>query len=40
MEQVNMFQAQPLMIKQRFESLIERGYMKRDERDKTTYIYT
>ena len=40
MEQISMFQAQPIMIKQRFESLIERGYMKRDDKDKTMYIYT
>lgn len=34
-----MFQAQPLMIKQRIESLIERAYMKRDEKNKAMYIY-
>lgn len=37
--QISMFQAQPLMIKQRIESLIERAYMKRDEKNKAMYIY-
>lgn len=37
--QISTFQAQPAMIKQRIESLIERGYMKRDEKQKGLYIY-
>jgi hypothetical protein len=37
--QISTFQAQPPMIKQRIESLIERGYMKRDDKNKTVYIY-
>lgn len=36
---ISMFQAQPAQIKQRIESLIEREYMKRDEKNKGTYIY-
>ena len=39
MRQITIFNAQPAMIKQRIESLIEREYLKRDEADKTKYIY-
>jgi hypothetical protein len=39
MQQISMFKADPLMVKQCIESLIERGYMKRGEKDKTLYIY-
>ena len=38
-KQVTMFQPQPMMIKERIESLIERDYLKRDENDKAIYIY-
>ena len=31
--------AQPAQIKSRIESLIERGYMKRDEKDLGVFIY-
>jgi cullin 3 len=37
--QVNMFQAQPPMIKKRVESLIEREYLERDKTDHSKYIY-
>jgi hypothetical protein len=39
MKQVNMFLPQPQWIKMRIESLIERDYMKRDEADRTKFIY-
>jgi hypothetical protein len=38
-KQINMFLPQPAMIKQRIESLIEREYLKRDDADKTKFIY-
>jgi hypothetical protein len=38
-KQINMFLPQPAMIKQRIESLIEREYLKRDDSDKTKFIY-
>jgi len=34
-----MFQAQPLLIKKRIESLIEREYLERDSKDRAKYIY-
>jgi cullin 3 len=37
--QISIFMAQPQMIKQRIESLIEREYLKRDESDRSKYIY-
>jgi hypothetical protein len=37
--QITIFMAQPQMIKQRIESLIEREYLKRDESDRSKYIY-
>jgi len=37
--QISMFMAQPQMIKQRIESLIEREYLKRDDGDRSKYIY-
>lgn len=39
MQQISMFKAEPQMIKMRIESLIERAYMKRDEKNKALYIY-
>lgn len=39
MKQVTMFLPQPTWIKQRIESLIERDYLKRDENDRTKFIY-
>ena len=39
MKQVNMFLPQPQWIKMRIESLIERDYMKRDDADRTKFIY-
>jgi hypothetical protein len=39
MKQVTMFLPQPPWIKQRIESLVERDYLKRDETDRTKYIY-
>lgn len=37
--QISLFLAQPAMIKQRIESLIEREYLSRDTNDKSKYIY-
>lgn len=37
--QIKMFKAQPKMIKQSTEKLIERDYLKRDEEDRTKYVY-
>ena len=37
--QINMFTAEPKMIKKRIEDLIERGYMKRDPNQRDKYIY-
>ena len=37
--QISIFMAQPQMIKQRIESLIEREYLKRDDGDRSKYIY-
>lgn len=39
MKSITIFMPQPQMIKMRIESLIEREYMKRDENDKTLFIY-
>ena len=39
MEMINMFKAQPAMIKEQIEVLIQRGYMQRDEKDKKILIY-
>lgn len=39
MEQVTMFKAQPPHIKKRIEDLIVREYLKRDDKDKATYVY-
>lgn len=38
-KQISTFMPQPQIIKQRIESLIEREYLKRDEADKTRFIY-
>jgi hypothetical protein len=38
-KQISIFMPQPQMIKQRIESLIEREYLKRDDGDRTKYIY-
>lgn len=37
--QIKIFQAQPVMIKQRIESLIEKEYLERDPKDRTMLIY-
>lgn len=37
--QINLFRAQPLDIKKRIESLIEREYLERDPNNKGKYIY-
>lgn len=37
--QINMFTADPRMIKKRIENLMERGFMKRDEEDSKKLIY-
>jgi hypothetical protein len=39
MEMISMFKAQPPMIKLRIEHLIKNDYMKRDEKDRSLYIY-
>lgn len=39
MRQITIFMPQPQMIKQRIESLIEREYLKRDDADRSKYIY-
>ena len=38
-KQISIFLAQPPMIKERIENLIEREYLKRDESDRSKYIY-
>lgn len=38
-KQISIFLAQPPMIKERIENLIEREYLKRDEQDRSKYIY-
>jgi cullin 3 len=38
-KQISIFMAQPVMIKQRIESLIDREYLMRDESDRSKYIY-
>ena len=37
--QIHLFQAQPPMIKQRFDHLIEREYIERDTNDRTKFVY-
>ena len=37
--QITMFNAQPIMIKKRIESLIEREYLERDKDQRSKYIY-
>ena len=37
--QIKMFLAQPAMIEQRIESLIEKEFLKRDDDDETKFIY-
>jgi len=37
--QITMFAAQPPMIKKRIESLIEREYLERDEKERARFIY-
>lgn len=37
--QITLFKAQPLLIKKRIESLIEREYLERDKEQKSKYIY-
>ena len=37
--QISLFNPQPQMIKERIESLIEREYLKRDEADRSKFIY-
>lgn len=36
---INQFKPEPRMIRQQIEDLIERDYMKRDEKDKKIYHY-
>ena len=36
---ISMFKADPRMIKEQIDNLIEREYMKRDENDRTILIY-
>ena len=38
-KQISIFLPQPQMIKQRIESLIEREYLKRDEAERSKFIY-
>ena len=38
-KQINMFLAQPPMIKQRIESLCEREFLMRDIEDRSKFIY-
>eukprot|EP00742_Colponemidia_sp_Colp-10_P012374 GILJ01013887.1.p1 GENE.GILJ01013887.1~~GILJ01013887.1.p1 ORF type:complete len:778 (-),score=125.49 GILJ01013887.1:93-2393(-) len=38
-EQMNMFKPQPMFIKSRIESLIEREYLERDKTERNKYIY-
>ena len=38
-KQIELFQAQPPHIKERIESLIEKGIMKRNENDRNSYEY-
>lgn len=37
--QIHLFKAQPLHIKKRIESLIEREYLERDPANRSKYIY-
>ena len=39
MANIKLFKTQPPKIKQRIEALISEDYMKRDEKNKDTYIY-
>ena len=39
MHNINMFKADPKMIKEQIEVLINQDYMKRDENDKANLIY-
>lgn len=39
MEMISMFKAQPPMIKLRIEHLIKNDYMKRDDKERSLYIY-
>jgi hypothetical protein len=39
MRQILNFKAQPSMIKRQIESLISREYIRRDEDNRSTYIY-
>jgi hypothetical protein len=39
MGMITMFKAQPPMIKEQIEVLIQRGYMQRDEKNKKMLIY-
>ena len=38
-ENMSMFRPDPIMVKEQIERLIEREYMKRDEKDRTMLIY-
>lgn len=38
-KQIELFQAQPGLIKERIEALIDKGIIKRDESDRTCYTY-
>ena len=39
MSNIKLFQVQPILIKKRIEKLINDEYMKRDEKNKDTFIY-
>ena len=38
-QKISLFRAQPIDIKKRIESLIEREYLERDSKNKAKYIY-
>lgn len=39
MKQVTLFKPQPAIIKEAIERLIEKEYLKRDDADRSTYVY-
>ncbi len=38
-KQIELFQAQPALIKERIEALIEKEIIKRDDNDRNCYVY-
>lgn len=38
-KQIELFQAQPALIKERIEALIEKEIIKRDDADRNCYVY-